>query len=156
MSDHAHAGAADAHGEHHSVYEGTPASEPGPGEPATPGWLTLLGISLVLAAMLAWVATRPDAKTRAELTPSSSAAAVAAAAPAAPTPSARPDRAMPPGMRPGTPGMPSMIPSGFLPRAAPSGARPLRPAGEFAIQPGEPGGTTKGTPRRQRPPAAAQ
>ena len=156
MSDHAHAGAADAHGEHHSVYDGTPANEPGPGEPATPGWFTLLGISLVLVAMLAWVATRPDGKTRAELTPAGSASVAAAAAPT-PAPSPRPDRPSPLGAaRPGMPGMPGAIPSGFVPRLTPSGARPSRPAGEFAIQPVEPTGAKGGMQRRQRPPVPPQ
>jgi hypothetical protein len=134
MSDHAHAGAADAHGHshghdehHHAAYEGTPANEPGPGEPATPGWLTLLGISLVLALLLGWVATRPDGKTRAELTPSG-AASVAAAAP---SPAPRPDRPTPPAARPAPV---AAAPSGFVPRLAPSvGIRPVRP-GQFAVQ----------------------
>jgi hypothetical protein len=146
MSDHAHAGAAEAHGDHHSVYDGTPANEPGPGEPATPGWFTLLGISLVLALMLAWVATRPDGKTRAELTPSTSASAAASA----PAPSPRPDRPMPPGARPG---MLAPAPSAFQARPAPSGARPIRPGGEFAIQPGEAANPTGAIQRRPRPSA---
>ena len=147
MSDHGHAGAADAHGDHHSVYDGTPANEPGPGEPATPGWFTLLGITLILALMLAWVATRPDGKTRAELTPSSSASAVAAAAPAS---APRPERPTPPAARPG---MPTGLPSAFLPRPAPSaGIRPIRP-GEFAVRPGDGANPASAIQRRQRPPA---
>ncbi len=145
MSDHGHAGAADAHGDHHSVYDGAPANEPGPGEPATPGWFTLLGITLILALMLAWVATRPDGKTRAELTPSSSASAVAAAASAP-----RPERPTPPGARPG---MPAGLPSAFLPRPAASGIRPIRPGGEFAVRPGDAANPASGIQRRPRPPA---
>ena len=147
MSDHGHAGAADAHGDHHSVYDGAPANEPGPGEPTTPGWFTLLGITLVLALMLAWVATRPDGKTRAELTPSGS----ASAAPAASAP--RPDRPLPTGARPG---MPPGMPSAFLPRPAPSGVRPVRPGGEFAIRPGDSANPAGGIQRRPRPTAAPE
>jgi fermentation-respiration switch protein FrsA (DUF1100 family) len=157
MSDHAHAGAAEAHADHHAVYDGKPANEPGPGEPATPGWFTLLGITLVLALMLAWVATRPDGKTRAELTPSSSASAVAAAAKASAPRPERPARPAPPTARPGMP--PTGLPNRFLPRPAPSGAtgarplRPVRPGGEFAVRPGDAANPASAIQRRPRPSA---
>jgi hypothetical protein len=141
MSEHAHA-AADSHGDHHYVYDGTPANEPGPDEPATPGWLTLLGITLVLAAMLGYLATRPDGKTRAELAPSAGSAAPAAAAPSP----AQPARPAPSGFRPG------MLPSAFLPRPGASAPHPLAP-GQFAIQPGNPGG---GVQAVRRPPPPSQ
>ena len=66
MSEHGHAASSEGHGDHHEEYLGIPADEAGPGEPSTPGWLTLLGMGLVLSAMLAFLATRPDGKTRAE------------------------------------------------------------------------------------------
>jgi hypothetical protein len=138
MSEHAHGGASEVHADHHNVYEGKPADEPGPGEPATPGWLTLLGITLVLAAMLGYVATRPDGKTRAELTPAGATTTTAAPAPvlAAANPSARPVRPMPSGLRPG------MFPS-------------ARPPGNFALIPGSPGGGAA-PPRRRPVPSDAQ
>jgi hypothetical protein len=151
MSDHGHAGAAEAHGDHHHEYHGEPTDEPGPGEPVTPGWLTLLGISLVLVVMLGFVALQPDGKTRAELTPPG-----ASAAPVAPAPSADPGARV----RPLASGAvrPSGMPSGFpLPRPGASGMpRFGRPPGQFAVTPGgEPGapGAAPTLPRRPPPPA---
>jgi hypothetical protein len=142
MSEHAHGGASHAHAaDHHYEYEGKPADEPGPGEPATPGWLTLLGISLVLAIMLAFVATRPDGKTRAELTPQASgsgAASATAAATGQPTPPVN-IRPLPSGARPG-------LPPGMLGSAAPR----MRLPGQFAVQPGNTGNAVQ-PPRRPTP-----
>lgn len=147
MSAHAHGGASEAHADHHYEYDGTPAEELGPDEPATPGWLTLLGISLVLAVMLGYVATRPDGKTRAELTASSAASGAATTTAAArapePTPPANAGRPTPPGVRP------SLIPSAF----ASGGVRPIRPLGQFGVRPGNAGGVTAPTPRRPARPA---
>ncbi len=127
MSEHAHGGASEAHADHRYEYAGTPADEAGPGEPTTPGWVTLLGISLVLALMLAFVATRPDGKTRAELTPQASGSgAPSATATAQPAQPANPLRPMPPGARP-------MLPPGALGSAPPR----LRLPGQFAVQPGK-------------------
>jgi hypothetical protein len=143
MSDHAHAGAADGHGhgDHHYVYEGTPANEPGPDEPVTPGWFTLLGIGLVLVIMLGFVATRPDGKTRAELAPSA-----AASAPAAPAP--QPQQAPRPVPTEGRPG--SVTPE-ILRRQLEGTTRPGQAPGQFAVQPG---GAGSAAPRRPaRPPA---
>ncbi|HTQ04428.1 MAG TPA: hypothetical protein VMI54_11255 [Polyangiaceae bacterium] len=148
MSEHSHGGASEAHADHHYEYDGKPANEPGPDEPATPGWLTLLGISLVLVVLLAFIATRPDGKTRAELTPQASGSAVpSATAPATanaqPTPPPNPMRAIPTGMRP------ALVPGAFA-----SGApRPFRP-GQFAVQPGNAGGSAPPPQHRPAPPAA--
>ena len=153
MSEHGHAGATEAHGDHHYEYLGEATNEAAPDEPITPGWLTLLGITLVLAAMLAYVATRPDGKTRAELSPPVPSGAVepAAAAPA--------NSALRPSVRPLASGFrglpPGMVPSAFAARPGASGMppRPLRPPGSFAIQPGTPPGGPGGAPPPQRRPA---
>ncbi len=127
MSEHGHGGASEAHADHHYEYDGKPADEPGPDEPATPGWLTLLGISLVLAVMLGYIATRPDGKTRAELT-------------ATGTASAAPNAEAPPNTQPAPPNPARPVPSGvrpaLFPSALASGARPVRPPGQFGIHPG--------------------
>ena len=123
MSEHGlGSGAADA--DHHHEYLGEPANE-APGEPTTPGWLTLLGVGLVLILMLGFLATRPDGKTRAELAgaPSANPAAAPAAPkaqPPTPAPEARPANPIPQGFRP--PGMASAL------GAARPAARPVRPA----------------------------
>jgi hypothetical protein len=74
----------DGHDEHeHDDLHAPPVLE----EPATPLWLTLLGIGLFLVAGILFVATREDGKTTAQLTVVPSAeAAPAAVAPAAPLP----------------------------------------------------------------------
>jgi hypothetical protein len=153
MSDHGHAGAAEGHGAHDHEYHGEATDEPGPGEPITPGWLTLLGISLVLLVMLGFVATRPDGKTRAELTPAGASTAAAAAAPSA-EPAARVRPLASGAVRPGA------MPGGFpLPRPGASDMpRMARPPGQFAVTPGgtaapgAPGGAPT-LPRRPPPPA---
>jgi hypothetical protein len=157
MSEHGHAGTSEAHGDHHYQYDGK-ATDEAPGEPITPGWLTLLGITLVLAALLGLAAMRPDAKTRAELTapaPSGGAAPAApAATPAAPNPGARPPvRPLASGFHP-TPGM---IPSAFFARPGAGGMpqQPGRPPGAFAVQPGGPAGSPGGAPPPRRPPPPA-
>jgi hypothetical protein len=59
-------------------------------EPQTPAWLTLLGIALFFVMMLAFLATRPEGKTAAELAavaaPAVADAAAEGAAPAANAP----------------------------------------------------------------------
>jgi hypothetical protein len=153
MSEHGHAGTSEAHGDHHYQYDGKPTDE-APGEPVTPGWLTLLGITLVLAALLGLAAMRPDAKTRAELAPPApSGGGAPAAAPAQPNPAARPPvRPLASGFHP----TPSMVPSAFFARPGASGLpRPIRPPGTFAVQPGSTaGGSGVAPPPPRRPPPA--
>ena len=147
MSDHGHAATSDGDGDHHDDYLGIPADAAGPDEPTTPGWLTLLGMGLVLSAMLAFLVTRPDGKTRAELTPATSASGAAAPAPAAPTPAPAPT--------PVRPALDAIRPAGSasaaaLARPGASGAPRLLKPGQFAVNPG---GTV--APARPRPPAHA-
>jgi len=137
MSDHGHAATSEGHADHHDEYLGVPADEPGPGEPSTPGWVTLLGMGLVLVVMLGFVVSRPDGKTRAELAPAGSAAPQAAAAPTpAPNPAPNPEVA-----RPARPPLDMFRPGGNASaganaRPVPSGQpRPARP-GPFAVGPG--------------------
>jgi hypothetical protein len=132
MSHASHHGPADAsggHDDHH--FDGIPADEPGPGEPRTPGWLTLLGVGLVLAALLALALRGPEEKTRAEL---AAAAPSAAPAPAA-APAPNPEQARPVRPFPGNP--PAGLPSGFpSPRLGMSGFRPMpRPPGAVGAVP---------------------
>jgi hypothetical protein len=133
MSEHGHGSGTDA--DHHYEYLGEPANE-APGEPVTPGWLTLLGIALLLIVMLGFLATRPDGKTRAELSavPSAQPSAAAAAAPDRPAPAAeaRPANPVPPGFRP--PGMASALATA-RPAAPGASARGLRP-GPFGVSSG--------------------
>jgi hypothetical protein len=94
-------------------------------EPATPLWLTLLGLGLFLLAGILFIATREDGKTTAQLTavPAGEAApsAAAAAPPAAPpTPTPTP--------------MPTPMPN---PAAAPN---PGNPAVRLNAPPHPPGG----------------
>jgi len=84
---HASDGDHDEHDDHH-------AAPPAPEEPATPLWLTLLGIGLFLAAGIVFLATRADGKTTAELTAVPSAEAAASAAPV-PAPAPQPGAAVP-------------------------------------------------------------
>src|SRR5262245_40948952 len=93
MSAHGHAtpgDAAESHEHHH--YEGIPADRAGPDEPRTPLWLPLVGISLLLLTLLAYVMTRPAGKSGAELAKEASpepAATAPAAAPQGSAPSPR-------------------------------------------------------------------
>jgi hypothetical protein len=106
----------DGHDEHeHDDHQAPPALD----EPATPLWLTILGIGLFLVAGILFVATRDDGKTTAQLTvvpsaePAPAAAAPVAPAPnpaganqparpnAAPTPPGSPNAARPGSQRPG-------------------------------------------------------
>ena len=75
--DEAHGDEHDEHDDHHAP----PALE----EPATPLWLTILGVGLFLAAGILFIATREDGKTTAQLTVVPE-GAPSAAAPAAPAP----------------------------------------------------------------------
>jgi hypothetical protein len=96
----------EAHGEGHDELEhddhhAAPVLE----EPATPLWLTLLGIGLFLVAGILFIATREDGKTTAQLTVVPTAeAAPAAAPPAPPNPGNAPVRAIAPPNPPGAPG----------------------------------------------------
>ena len=140
MSDHGQAAHAESHagaGDGHDyTYAGEPADRPGADEPSTPGWLTLLGIGLLLSLILGFIVMQPDGKTRSELTQAAPAAAEPAKANAEPEAAAapRPPRPLPSGFRPGA--MPAGIPSGH-PRLVGSGT-PLRP-GPFAM----PGGSAR-------------
>ncbi|MDF3068591.1 MAG: hypothetical protein K0R38_4192 [Polyangiaceae bacterium] len=75
----------EAHGDDEHEHDDDHHAPPPPPEPATPLWLTLLGIGLFLVVGIVYVATRDDGKTTAELTaagnPGASAAAPAGAAP---------------------------------------------------------------------------
>ena len=81
-----------AHGDEHDEHDHDDDhhAPPPPEEPATPLWLTLLGVGLFLVAGILFIATREDGKTTAQLTaaPSAEAAAPAAPASAAPNPAA--------------------------------------------------------------------
>ena len=63
-ADHDAEHAEGEHDEHDDDHHAVPVLE----EPATPLWLTLLGIGLFLLAGILFVATREDGKTTAELT----------------------------------------------------------------------------------------
>src|SRR3954466_3340322 len=86
----------DAHGDGHDEHDhdDDPHAPPPLDEPATPLWLTLLGVGLFLTAGILFIATRPDGKTTAELTAVPSAAAADSAAPA-PNPAAAPNPGAP-------------------------------------------------------------
>jgi len=151
MSDHGHADSNAGHADHHDEYLGVPADEPGPGEPATPGWLTLLGMGLVLVTMLGFVATRPDGKTRAELSPAASAAPKPEAAP---TPAPAPN---PEGNRPARPSPDMFRPAGT---ASAANARPLPSGSPRLVRPGPfavgPGGSAAVAPLRPTPGGGAR
>jgi hypothetical protein len=89
--DHDEAHGDDGH-DHDDDHHAVPALE----EPATPLWLTLLGIGLFLAGGILFIATRSDAKTSAELAPPAPSAPAAGSAvqappnPPVPQPAARP------------------------------------------------------------------
>ena len=83
----------EAHGDDHD-HDDDHHAPPPLDEPATPLWLTLLGIALFLTAGILFIATRPDGKTTAELSAVPSAAAAGSAAPA-PNPAAAPNPGAP-------------------------------------------------------------
>jgi hypothetical protein len=90
----------EAHGDDEHDHDDDHHAPPPLDEPATPLWLTLLGIGLFLTAGILFIATRPDGKTTAQLTAVPSADAVASAAPAAnpgapPNPGAAPNPGAP-------------------------------------------------------------
>ena len=88
----------EAHGDEHDAHDDDDHHAPPPlEEPATPLWLTLLGVGLFLVAGILFIATREDGKTTAQLTAVPSAEAAAAPAPA-PNPAAAP-----PAPNPGNP-----------------------------------------------------
>jgi hypothetical protein len=125
--------ATDDHDDHHAP----PPLE----EPATPLWLTLLGVGLFLTAGILFVATRADGKTTAELTAVPSAEAPAAsAAPEVrapnPTPAPNPAAANP-AMRPGNAPNPAAAPGN--PGAVRVNPTPGRPPGGGSKQPGHEG-----------------
>jgi hypothetical protein len=119
--DHADEHAADDHDDHDDDHHAPPPLE----EPATPLWLTLLGIGLFLTAGILFVATRDDGKTTAELTAVGNADVVASAAAPAPNPAppnpaaANPAAMRPPGaLNPAAPPNPAAMPA---PGRAPGG-----------------------------------
>jgi hypothetical protein len=143
-SQHGPADASSGHDHHH--FDGIPADEAPPDEPRTPGWLTLLGVGLVLAVLLAFALTGPADKTRAELARNAEGATSAApsAVPAAPTAAPRPARPSP--MAGNPPGLPSGFPR---PRPAMSGIRPMpRPTGAVMAP-----GAAPARPAQPPPPA---
>ena len=88
----------EAHGDDEHDHEDEHAAPPPLAEPATPLWLTLLGIALFLTAGILFVATRSDGKTTAQLTAVPSGEAPSAApAPPAPNPAAAPGQPTPGG-----------------------------------------------------------
>ena len=92
------------HDEHDDDHHGPPPLE----EPATPLWLTLLGVGLFLVAGILFIATREDGKTTAQLTAVPSAEGAAAPAPAAaPNPGNPAVRLNAPPNPPGSPGQPA-------------------------------------------------
>jgi hypothetical protein len=106
MSAHAEHDDEHAEGEHDQDHADQHAAQP-LDEPATPLWLTILGVGLFLTAGIFFVVTRDDAKTTAELTAAPNGAAPAASAapagsPEPPSPAAldaaraQPTRPMPP------------------------------------------------------------
>lgn len=78
MSGHGdpHDEAGDEHDEHE--HDDDHHAAPALPEPATPLWLTLLGVGLFLVAGIAFIATRPSGKTSAELSGSGAEPAPAA------------------------------------------------------------------------------
>jgi len=140
MSDPSHHGPAEASAGHEHHYLGIPADASGPDEPRTPGWLTLLGVVLVLGVLFTLALRGPedDAKVVPGAAPSASAPTEAAAAPPA---QVRPAPAMPVPNRPG---------------AAPGGPAPGVPAMKaFPRVPRQPGTPRPGGPRGA-PPRAPQ
>ncbi len=93
--DEAHADAGDVSDTDH--HDAAPSLD----EPATPLWLTLLGVGLFLTGGILFVATREPGKTTAELTASPSAAPAESAVPSPVAPPA-PGLPQPAGQRPGT------------------------------------------------------
>jgi hypothetical protein len=73
----------DAHGDGHDEHDHDDDHHAPPPleEPATPLWLTLLGVGLFLVAGILFIATREDGKTTAQLTAVPSAEGQAAPAP---------------------------------------------------------------------------
>lgn len=116
--EEAHGDGHDEH-DHDDDHHAPPALE----EPATPLWLTLLGLGLFLLAGIVFVATREDAKTTAELAAVPAGEAVAsAAAPAAPAPNPAGNPPARLNAPPNPPGSPAVV--------RPSGARPQQPGHE--------------------------
>jgi hypothetical protein len=101
--DHDGAHSADGHDhDDHDDHHAAPVLE----EPATPLWLSILGVGLFLTAGILFLATRPEGKTTAELTAAPNAEG-AAAAPAAgaggSAPNPAPARMVAPPNPPGSP-----------------------------------------------------
>jgi hypothetical protein len=72
----------EAHGDGEHEHDDDHHAPPPLPEPATPLWLTLLGIGLFLVAGILWIATRDSGKTAAELAAPSAEDSAAAARPA--------------------------------------------------------------------------
>jgi hypothetical protein len=96
----------EAHGDDSPDHDDDHHAPPALPEPATPLWLTLLGVGLFLIAGILFIASRSDGKTTAQLTAVPSAEAAPAPAPAAapgqPTPGGTVRMNAPPNP-PGTP-----------------------------------------------------
>jgi len=124
--EEAHGDGHDEH-DHDDDHHAPPALE----EPATPLWLTLLGLGLFLAAGILFIATREDGKTTAQLTavPAAEAAASAAAPAPAPAPPPPPNPGVP---NPGNPAVRLNAPPNppGSPNVARPGARPQQPGHE--------------------------
>ncbi|HEX2874853.1 MAG TPA: hypothetical protein VHP33_26565 [Polyangiaceae bacterium] len=129
MSGHGDPHEAHGEGQEHDEHDDDHHAPPALEEPATPLWLTLLGLGLFLLAGIVFVITREDGKTSAELAavPAGEAAASAAAAPA-PAPAPNPAAAPNPGNVPVRLNAPPNPPG--TPSAARPGARPQRPGHE--------------------------
>jgi hypothetical protein len=93
-----------AHGDDEHDHEDDHHAPPALEEPATPLWLTLLGLGLFLVAGIVFIATREDGKTAAQLTAAPSAEGAAADAPSpAPNPGNAAGRVNAPPNPPGSP-----------------------------------------------------
>jgi len=153
MSDASHHGEASASAGHDHHFDGAPADTAAPDEPKTPGWLTLVGVGLVLSVLFMFALKQPDPKTRAELTAAQAPAEAAPSAAPAPAPTDRP-RPMRPQPMPVGSGRPMALPSGFpagrpgmnvaaprAPQRLPPGMAAPAPGGApppHVHQPGEP------------------
>lgn len=78
---------------HHHDFDGEPATELGPGEPRTPGWVPALGAAIFVTAGVLWLATKSDGAAPAPAPTAAPQQIVATALPQGPRPSAAPSGA---------------------------------------------------------------